>query len=165
MEITPDLKQDFQDIYYMYENSKILHTICQKSKALSMWSMSQIWLRGKYISSKRKFFAWSEMSLILEQESFFKVTAYVLSKSILWQKYEPDLTKGRKSGRGVLLCFCYDVKLSPTNLVQCNCKSFTKGTLWVKYEQIGPRREKKSDLGRTDGLRNAGKEVVLGAEL
>lgn len=48
---------------------------------------------GKHTGSE--FFAWSDMTLILDREKSFKVTAHSLTKGSLYMQYEPDWTNGR----------------------------------------------------------------------
>ena len=74
--------------------SRSLHTLY--SKALFMWSMSQIGLSEKYICSEQRIFAWSNMTLTLNLQTSFKVTAHPLTIDNLWVKNEQYWTKGRE---------------------------------------------------------------------
>lgn len=45
---------------------------------------------------KIRIFVWVDMTLTLDLQTLFRITAYVLVKGILWVKYEPDWTQNEK---------------------------------------------------------------------
>lgn len=95
--------------------SRSLNTLY--SKALVMWTMSQMAKLRVHKYALKKIFAWSALMLTFDLQPLFNVTEHSFTISTLLVKYQPHWSKVRKdmlcSEQEFFIWFCYDLNLWP----------------------------------------------------
>lgn len=140
--------------------SRSLHTLYLK--ALFMCCISQIWLRGDYISSEKNccfIFCLNNLIVTFDLETSFRIMcANHLTKGTPWVIYNPDWNNGKKHDPGRDF-FKYNSATSWTSDLKLGSRSLHIPYPIALFEwsarmsQTGPREEKMlrtSDLGWTD---------------
>lgn len=130
----------------MQDNKSFFGFCLTKDHNVTKILKSKLKLRGEYVYSEKSFVFWSDMTLTLDIETSFKVTAHFLSKGTLLKEniYDPDTDF-------FSIKFCCYLNLRSRNFVQGHCTFLTQRD---SMDKVWARNKWSRAIRLTDGRAN-----------